>query len=91
MARNCLTLGELDRERIADIDRRLGLKIDGSPLAATTANRIRTVARASVQSAIDVGAVAADVWPQRSKRSGTVSRRSVLHQRRSRISGRPHR
>ena len=67
MAKNCLTLGELDRDRIADIDCRLGLKLDDSPLAATTANRIRIVARASVQSAIDAGAVAADVWPQRSK------------------------
>ena len=80
MAKNCLTLGELDRERIADIDRRLGLKLDGSPLAATTANRIRIVARASVQSAIDAGAVAADVWPQRSK---TRARRKVARTRRN--------
>ena len=80
MAKNCLTLGELDRERVADIDRRLGLKLDGSPLAATTANRIRIVARASVQSAIDAGAVAADVWPQRSK---TRTRRKVARTRRS--------
>ena len=80
MARNCLTLGELDRERVADIDRRLGLKLDGSPLAATTANRIRIVARASVQSAVDAGAVAVDVWPQRSK---TRARRKVARTRRS--------
>jgi len=80
MARNCLTLGELDRERIADIDRRLGLKLDGSPMAANTANRIRIVARASVQSAIQAGAVAADVWPQRSK---TRARRKVARTRRS--------
>ena len=80
MAKNCLTLGELDRERVADIDRRLGLKLDGSPLAATTANRIRIVARASVQSAIDAGAVAADVWPQRSK---TRARRKVARTKRS--------
>ena len=80
MARTCLTLGELDRERIANIDRRLGLKLDGSPLAATTANRIRIVARASVQSAIGAGAVAADVWPQRSK---TRVRRKVARTKRS--------
>ena len=66
MAKNSLTLGELDRERIADIDRRLGLKLDGSPMAANTTNRIRIIARASVQSAIEAGAVAADAWPQRS-------------------------
>jgi len=80
MARNCLTLGELDRERVADIDRRLGLKLDGSPMAANTANRIRIVARASVQSAVDAGAVATDVWPQRSK---TRARRKVARTRRS--------
>jgi hypothetical protein len=65
MAKHCLTLGDLDRERIADIDRELGVKLDGSQLAANTTSRIRIVARASVQSAIDAGAVAADVWPQR--------------------------
>jgi integrase len=80
LARNCLTLGELDRERVADIDRRLGLKLDGSPMAANTANRIRIVARASVQSAVEAGAVAADVWPQRSK---TRARRKVARTRRS--------
>lgn len=67
LAKNCLTLGELDRERIADIDRRLALKLDGSPMAANTANRIRIIARASVQAAMKAGAVAADAWPQRSK------------------------
>ena len=77
---NCLTLGDLDRERIADIDRRLGLKLDGPPLAANTANRIRIVARASVQSAIAAGAVAGDVWPQRSK---SRTRRKVARTRRS--------
>ena len=61
MGRNCLTLGEIDREQVADIDRRLGLKLDGAPMAANTAKRIRIVARASVQSAIQAGAVAADV------------------------------
>ena len=80
MGRNCLTLGELDRERVADIDRRLGLKLDGSPMAANTANRIRIVARASVQAAIDAGAIAADVWPPRSK---TRARRKVARTRRS--------
>ena len=80
MARNCLALGELDRERVADIDRRLGLKLDGSPMAANTANRIRIVARASVQAAVEAGAVAADVWPQRSK---TRARRKVARTRRS--------
>jgi len=80
LAKNCLTLGDLDRERIADIDRRLTLKLDGSPMAANTANRIRIIARASVQSAIDAGAVPADAWPQRSK---SRARRKVARTKRS--------
>ncbi len=80
LAKNCLTLGELDRERVADIDRKLALKMDGSQMAATTANRIRIVARACVQSAIAAGAVTADVWPQRSK---SRARRKVARTKRS--------
>ena len=80
MAKHCLTLRELDRERVADIDRKLGLKLDGSQLAANTTNRIRIIARASVQAAIEAGAVAADAWPQRSK---TRARRKVARTRRS--------
>ena len=80
MAKNCVPLGELDRERIADIDRRLALKLDGSPMAANTANRIRIVARASVQAAMEAGAIATDAWPQRSK---TRARRKVARSRRS--------
>lgn len=80
MAKNCVPLSELDRERIADIDRRLGLQLDGSPMAANTTNRIRRVARASVQSVINAGAIAADAWPQRSK---TRARRKVARTKRS--------
>ena len=80
MAKNCLTLGELDRERIAEIDRRLALKLDGSPMAANTANRIRIVARASVQAAMEAGAISADAWPQRSK---SRARRKVARTKRS--------
>ena len=80
LARNCLTLGELDRDRIADIDRKLALKLDGSQMAANTANRVRIVARACIQSAIAAGAVSADVWPQRSK---SRARRKVARTKRS--------
>lgn len=80
MAKNCLTLGELDREQIAEIDRRLALKLDGSPMAANTANRIRIIARASVQAAMEAGAIAADAWPQRSK---SRARRKVARSKRS--------
>ena len=80
MSRHCLSLGDLDRDRIASIDRKLAVKLDGSPMAANTANRIRIVARACVQAAIDAGAVPVDVWPQRSK---TRARRKVARTNRS--------
>jgi integrase len=70
----------LDRDRIADIDCKLTVKLDGSPMAANTANRIRIVARACVRAAIDAGAVAPDAWPQRSK---TRARRKVARPKRS--------
>ena len=80
MAKHSLTPGELDRERIADIDRRLGLKLDGSPIAANTTNRTRIVSRASVQSAIEAGPITAD---ERQRRSKTRSGRKVARTRRS--------
>ena len=80
VAKHSLTPGELDRERIADIDRRLGLKLDGSPMAANTTNRTRIVSRASVQSAIEAGPITAD---ERQRRSKTRSGRKVARTRRS--------
>ncbi len=67
MTKNCLPVGELDRERVADIDRRLAIRLDGTPMAASTANRNRTVARACVHAAVDAGALGVDPWPRRSK------------------------
>ncbi|MGY6501830.1 MAG: tyrosine-type recombinase/integrase [Acidimicrobiales bacterium] len=65
--RNCLALGELDRETVADLARRLSLKLDGEPLAASTSNRYRTNAHACVLAAVEAGAIPADPWPKRSK------------------------
>ena len=44
MSRHCPSLGDLDRDRIAVIDRKLAVKLDCSPMSANTANRIRIVA-----------------------------------------------
>lgn len=76
---NCLSLAEIDRERVAEIDRQLGLKLDGSPLAATTANRIRIVSRACVEAAVAIGAIADDPWPPRSQQR---ARRKVARRKR---------
>lgn len=75
-----IMLAELDRECVADIDRRLGLKLDGSLLAATTANRIRIVSRACVEAAVAIGAIAEDPWPPRSQQR---ARRKVARRRRA--------
>lgn len=80
LAKHSMTLAEIDRERVADIDRRLGLKLDGSLLAATTANRIRIVSRACVESAVAIGAIAEDPWPPRSQQR---ARRKVARRRRA--------
>ncbi|MGI9017488.1 MAG: tyrosine-type recombinase/integrase [Euzebya sp.] len=82
MDRNCLTLGDLDRQTVSAISRKLGLKVDGqSPLAANTAKRYRTNAHACVLAAVDAGAIPADPWPKRSKsranRKATRVRRAV--------------
>lgn len=60
---NSVLIGSLDREAIAEIDRELGLRLDGQPTAATTANRTRIVARACVVAAVAAGAIHGDPWP----------------------------
>ena len=65
--RNCRALADLDREVAADLARRLSLKLDDEPLAATTANRYRTNAHACVLAAVEAGAMPTDPWPKRSK------------------------
>jgi integrase len=61
-----LLLRSIDREAVAEIDRQLGLRLDGKPLAATTANRTRIVCRACVRAAVYAGAIQGDPWPPRS-------------------------
>lgn len=67
MNRYCLALGDLTRDRVADISRQLTLKLDGTPLAAATANRYRTNCHDCVRAAVEAGALQADPWPRRSK------------------------
>lgn len=67
LERHALTLAELDRETVADLARRLTLRLDGEPLAPTTANRYRTNAHACVLAAVEAGAIPSDPWPKRSK------------------------
>jgi len=75
-----LVLSTIDRESTAEIDRQLGLRLDGLPLSATTANRTRIVARACIVAAVQTGAIPGDPWPPRSR---TRARRKVARRRRS--------
>jgi integrase len=75
-----LRLCDLDRITVADINRQLGLGLDGTPLAATTANRFRTCAHACVLAAVELGILPSDPWPRRSR---SRSRRKAVRQRRS--------
>lgn len=59
-------LGELNRDRLAQIERELLQRQDGEPVAATTANRTRIVCRACIRAAVDAGLLKADPWPTRS-------------------------
>ena len=60
-------LGDLDRERLAQIERELLKRQDGKPVAATTANRTRIVCRACILAAVDGGLIEVDPWPPRSR------------------------
>jgi integrase len=75
-----LRLADLDRVNVGEIDRRLALRMDGAPLAATSANRTRIVCRACILAAVDANATRGDVWPQRST---SRARRKVARVRKS--------
>ncbi|MFN3217903.1 MAG: tyrosine-type recombinase/integrase [Acidimicrobiales bacterium] len=56
-------LNTLTRENLAEVDAALGVGVDGSPLAPSTAGRFRKVSRACVRRAVDLGILQADPWP----------------------------
>ena len=65
---NVLTLAQLDKPVLIEVDRRLRLRLDGSgPLASNTATRFRVAAHACVMAAVEVGAIEQDPWPVRSR------------------------
>ena len=80
MNRYSLTLGDLNRERVGEISRRLSLKLDETPLAAATANRYRTNCHDCVLAAVEAGAIQFDPWPRRSR---SQSKRKVARSKRA--------
>lgn len=79
LARWSLTLDLLDRSRLGDIDRRLGIGDGGQVLAPASASRFRKVARACVRRAVELDVLGADPWPPAPK--GRSSRRAVRTRR----------
>jgi integrase len=58
-----LSLGELDRQVLADVERRLSLRDNGQPLATSTAGRYRKVAHACIRRAVELDQIKTDPWP----------------------------
>ena len=81
LARWSLTLNDLDRSRLGEVDRRLGVGDAGQVLSPSSASRFRKVARACVRRAVELEVLGADPWPPapkgRSRRKAARVRRSV--------------
>lgn len=58
-----LSLGELDRQNLAEANQQLGFAGDKRPLANETARRYRRTARACVRRAVELEYIVVDPWP----------------------------
>jgi hypothetical protein len=67
MDHRVVALDELSRAGTNEIERRLGVGVDGQLLGAATAARYRKVAHACILAAVDRGLLVADPWPRISK------------------------
>ncbi len=70
-----LPLTALTRQNLAPVEASLGIGLEGSMLATSTASRIRKVSRASIRRAVDLGLIDADPWPPPTR--GRNQRKSV--------------
>ena len=76
-----VTLGDLNRSLLADVERRLSLGDAGQPLAMATAGRYRKVAHSCVRRAVELDMLSSDPWPPapkgRNRRKARRKRQSV--------------
>jgi len=81
LSRWVLSLGDLTREFLADVNRRMGIGDEGQPLATATVRRYRRVAHSCIRRAVELGQIPADPWPPmprgRSRRKVNRSKRAV--------------
>jgi integrase len=77
----CLSLAELNREVLAEVEGGLMVALDGNPLSPATSARYRKVAKACVRRAVELDVLAVDPWPPsprgRSRRRALRVKRSV--------------
>jgi len=77
----CHPLQELDRSLLAEVDRQLGIGVNGDVLAQTTASRYRKSARACVRRAVDLGQLDFDPWPPSPRGAGNRKVRKKAKER----------
>lgn len=63
MDRWCYSLDQLDRSILAEVDRQLGIGVNGGVLSPTTALRYRKAARACLRRAVNLDLIERDPWP----------------------------
>ena len=76
-----LSVAQLNRALLAQVDRQLGLGAEGQPLAPSTATRFRTVAKSCIRRAVELEVISSDPWPPaprgRSQRKAVRPKRLV--------------
>jgi integrase len=76
-----LPLGRLTRAVLAEVDRGLGLRDDGTPFSPSVSARLRKIARGCTRRAVDLEILPTDPWPPpprgRAQRKSARSKRSV--------------
>jgi integrase len=81
LGRWALPLSDLNREMLAEVERKLGIGDRRQTLAAQTAGRYRKVAHACIRRAVELGRLDADPWPPppkgRNRRKAVKKREDV--------------
>jgi integrase len=81
LSRWVLSLGDLDRQKLSDVSRLLGVGDKGQPLANSTVRRYRRVAHSCVRRAVELEQIPVDPWPPtprgRSRRKVNRSKHAV--------------
>jgi integrase len=76
-----LRLNQLSAAFLADVERRLAVRADGTPLGAATAARFRKVSKACVRRAVELRILDSNPWPPtsrgRSQRKAVRTKRAV--------------